>query len=532
MAAAEVVQGFRNLQSNSGRREALDGIMNELNPYEWRRIKEQLDGREFFFDIIGKVPLEIVVQIFSYLDVLVPFRLQCVSQQWKTVLRSPDVLKRVLRNWYTDNDPPLGGEEALQGNEHAIFQLRAQHLHRLRTGRGHQYMHVSMSIAKHGSLLNEDTITWISNPSQRALNVFNLRTGKYWQGYGEAREKVEHVTLSEQLVAFTTFRNVCYVRDLSTGDRKSFKLLPGTLDCIICRGRMIACGGIIKDQATIYIWDFDTQKGQTFDIPLTEKPFRDRESNSREVWPFALLPNPESRSVMVFSSDYSELLTPGSQQRYAGEINLQNDRVESTIFFSRFSFSGQKISDGFFRVPNIASIWPLGFRPVNRDGCFALEVDCRNPNKVWGGRYGFQFDERVDQFTDPFCPTSVYGPWVETGISWWKNIHYRVYYCRDKGLQLERMVLDEELNNTKTVCLGTREAPTSETLLDGEFISREYRFEKLIQSSPVRLFVNDNFIVVFHAAENLREAIEVWSFDKNLELPKGHLSRLSPATVP
>jgi hypothetical protein len=51
----------------------LDALLPELNSYEWRALKQRLDARRFHFDIVGALPIELVIKIFSFLDPAAPF---------------------------------------------------------------------------------------------------------------------------------------------------------------------------------------------------------------------------------------------------------------------------------------------------------------------------------------------------------------------------------------------------------------------------------------------------------------------------
>lgn len=82
MAAADIVEAFKRISSNSSRTAALDGIIAALSPYEWREALNKLQERAFFLDIVASVPSEIVIHVFSYLDILTPFRLQRVRRPY------------------------------------------------------------------------------------------------------------------------------------------------------------------------------------------------------------------------------------------------------------------------------------------------------------------------------------------------------------------------------------------------------------------------------------------------------------------
>jgi hypothetical protein len=73
-----VANVFRQLPSRTSRAAALHALFNELDPYEWRDALAGLGSRTFQFDIVGSLPAEIVIMIFSFLDIATSFRLQRV----------------------------------------------------------------------------------------------------------------------------------------------------------------------------------------------------------------------------------------------------------------------------------------------------------------------------------------------------------------------------------------------------------------------------------------------------------------------
>ncbi len=80
MADAGVAEAFARLSTSDSRLNALEALIKELTPYEWRFVKSRTGSRTFHFDLIGRLPVELVSHIFSYLDTSSPWRLQHVGQ--------------------------------------------------------------------------------------------------------------------------------------------------------------------------------------------------------------------------------------------------------------------------------------------------------------------------------------------------------------------------------------------------------------------------------------------------------------------
>jgi hypothetical protein len=84
---------------------------------------------------------------------------------------------------------------------------------------------------------------------------------------GDAREVIKQLFASDQIVGFTTMTNVCYVSDLEGRAKKRFTVPNMALfQSVACRGRTVACAGILEDHVLVYIWNYDSQQGRSFTI--------------------------------------------------------------------------------------------------------------------------------------------------------------------------------------------------------------------------------------------------------------------------
>ncbi|KAF2871992.1 hypothetical protein BDV95DRAFT_30635 [Massariosphaeria phaeospora] len=410
MPPTDVAHAFRALRGAAARREALTALLRELDPYEWRDLHAELGARAFKFDIVGTLPQELVHHIFSYLETTTPYRLQQVSKRWHGILQSTDIVKPALRAWYD-------GTINFKGADDAFCLQQARRMHRVRTGnltwRGKcesgSYVWKTIS----DDILIDDTFIWLDR-LRRVLTVLDLPTMKSWEAYGDAREHILDVALSTELVAYGTTSNTCYVSDLKGGERKRFKVTnPAMFNKLHCRGRTVACAGYTKGSSSVlvYIWDIDTQCGQSFTVSIHEQPFKRLDTTcDHHCYPTILL-CPESQTILFFSTE----VCSGCRNR---------DRtVNSPISWSRFTYSGQRISDFSWRLPDTSVINLSSLTPVDRQGRFALDVYCR------AGRDSLypclQFDENLDEIV--LLTGSLWnGPhaWVQRNTRWWKDTFY------------------------------------------------------------------------------------------------------------
>jgi hypothetical protein len=72
------IAAFRRLHTSDLRQEAIATLAQELNRHEWQALHNLLARRSFRFDIIGRLPVELVAHVFAYLDASDPYRLQRV----------------------------------------------------------------------------------------------------------------------------------------------------------------------------------------------------------------------------------------------------------------------------------------------------------------------------------------------------------------------------------------------------------------------------------------------------------------------
>ncbi|KAF2198362.1 hypothetical protein GQ43DRAFT_165117 [Delitschia confertaspora ATCC 74209] len=263
-----VVEAFTNIPSR--RISALEGILNKLTIDEWRFLKSQVDSKTLCRDIVGSLPLELVTQIFSYLDVATPFRLQRVSKHWNRVLTSPDFLNPRVNSWCTPNDTPLNGEAALQADPYALCTFRAQHQHRFATASPFGYLRIPREIDIKNCWLCGDHILCTPANQPRHIDLQNLRTGKRWRIRTEGRAQIVKAVLSDQLAVYVTYHYVCYAFNFITNETRSFRLPKAMFDRLVCRDSLVACSGVVQGKFHISMWDFDTQETKTFVLNSVE----------------------------------------------------------------------------------------------------------------------------------------------------------------------------------------------------------------------------------------------------------------------
>ncbi|KAF2007149.1 hypothetical protein P154DRAFT_481203 [Amniculicola lignicola CBS 123094] len=523
--ADRALDSFTRCATSSARRHVLDALVDALNSYEIRYLQNKLAKKTFACDIVGKVPLELAVIIFSFLDADSPYYLRRVCKSWDERLRSPKILKSSLDTWYGRNDPRLSGEDLLKGQDFAIRELKAQHSHSLRHGHPYSALRIPLPFDYETTVLYEDTFAFILGSGLRVVNVCNLRTGNIWKLHGDGREQFNELSLSSELVAFSDSIRTCYAVDLATGNKKSFRLFPAALRCITCNGRTIACGGMKENGAVIYVWSFDTQKGQSFDIGWNEFPFRGC-TRLPGACSLALLLDARAQTVTVFTAD-------------SRSQNSPHAATESSIQWSVFKTDGTRVVDGKQAFSDITSFaLLLGFRPTDNEGRFDFRVKAHISGHYFSNSLSFQFDRRSNNFGEIRYPDKSLG-WVGSSVVWWKDTFYQTEtLVKGKLLQQQRSV---------TRFLGTS-CERRDTLLTQlwhpdlqSLVERGEEFPDADAQgfrSP-KIFLNEIFMAVFGFGSPVAGSnnetyplLELFSFDKDLVLPKAAIRTLAQQFSP
>ncbi|KAF2814073.1 uncharacterized protein BDZ99DRAFT_410387 [Mytilinidion resinicola] len=413
-----VALAFRRLPSSTARAAALDALINELNHTEWRQLLAKLGSETFCVDIVGSLPVEIVIQIFGYLEISTPFQLQRVSRRWQTVLSSPDVLRGLLClqgfNIALPTGLPLLGESPDVSHDYLHCRKTAEVVHRFQTGAFAKSLIVGLPPGVDCSVTYssfEDNIAWPAYDNC-AVTVLNLPSGKSLSLTGEAREKIALVALSDQLVAFFTFTGIWYACDLVTGQRKSFRLPSARVPVFSCRGKTIA--GVLRDEKcpgkhVAYVWDFDRQKCRTFDL---RKPDRKdlKAKPTGETFtlnpPSAVLVDPTSESLLICSKLASE----------------SDSLCSDALLYHRYSYSGDLIRSGKVNYIEKSSD-AVYFKPIDRRGRFQLYFRQRaiEEGRFYPRVYCLPYDESRDYFGN-----GTVGLGMCERNTWWLGAHYRL----------------------------------------------------------------------------------------------------------
>ncbi|KAF1947779.1 hypothetical protein EJ02DRAFT_472136 [Clathrospora elynae] len=421
MDANGLVDAFKGLQTNDSRREALAALVNELTPYEWRALHAITSARSFQYDIIGQLPVELVAHIFIHLDTTAPYRLQIVSRRWNHVLRSLHVLKRSLNQWYD-------GTVDLHDADYTLCQQKAQRVHAFRTGNPNNMYKITPDDADIRDMcLTGDTLSWVPSGNQRLAFVLDLTTWRLCTLSGEAREKIWGLFASDRIVALTTSTNVCYVFDLHGEGRKNFRVPSSEyFKNVTCRFSTVACLASFEEHTSVYIWEYDTQRGRSFQIDHHPGSLFSASDPSR-VHTITPLLQPETETMIIFA-----------------DAKRSKDRPEHRwhIAYSRFTYGGECIGNFQTSLPGIGGImgWSYVncFDPIDNKGRFAIRLKSlsREADNNQITSFLLRFDEKLNHLAIMEEPSLLGGPsgsGAVGSIAWWEDTCYGHMYHGGDG---------------------------------------------------------------------------------------------------
>lgn len=424
---ADFIQTFRQLDVHQ-RRHFLARLPAELTPYEWRDLHAITSTRSFYTDIIGRLPIELVAYVFSFLDPAAPYRCQSVSRRWHHVLRSLNVLKAPLNSWYQGAIP-------LRDADYASCVQTASSIQRFRSGRPVSVYKIALDKHMAAPSLFGDHLIWMGcrQKQSRMAYILNLHTWQLRYLAGEARELLLGLAASDQIVMLSTATNTCYVFELDNIQPPKKFSLPSRqfLRYVACHGHTVACVASYEMHTSVFIWDYRTQQGTSFDIRHGPDSVY-AGHNHRKVRHIALTVQPETETISLLF--------------IVGDLSATQplDHALSVISVT-YTFRGECVSSSCPSLPDVDQMifWPgksLFVPADDSNTLFTLRLQVlkggHDPSSSRSGTLVLQFNAKTYELSvlKGLGPRSHNLPIrFDHSVAWWKDTCYGFKVDTDIG---------------------------------------------------------------------------------------------------
>ena len=359
-------------------------------------------------------------------------------------------------------------------------------------------------------MLVGDNLIWLAQ-DRRRVHVLDLRLFTTKTFIPVTRESIGIACAADEVVAFTAhFRGTVYVGELNgQGPLKSFRFINTSLNfALTCRHRTVACAGYLEDSLLVYIWNYDTQQGKSFNVNNhTPVSLGNQLHISILQTELGLLLQPDTETIVLC------LFVPSHCQRNPGD-NPQ-------VLYYRFTYAGEclhganQVLEGYYGDDINAESGDrrsIRFIPASHDGLFMLQ------RKVWRNAHAIktihtlQFDERLQAFTSPrhprLYPTD---PQDQGNIVWWKDAFV------EAGTE-EYIVVHR--GTTSDPCYEPVMAYSPSKPMQGSVREWQVNFKELL--------INDRYIVRPYC-----NVFYVYCYDHTVQLPgkEGTLNGVGPWEV-
>lgn len=203
------------------------------------------------YDPFAKLPVELIIRTFGFLDPYDVWSKRLVSRRWAAALSSEDLMRSAVAR-LKDHDPADSGlPDNLSISVPPADELR--HTQALRLGRPFSSLYFEDEIADDEYYSHElpqfqlkgRFFAYLKGKHRESYRVVvrDLISGQTETLFGEAREKITGLTLTSEIVAFATYTGVLYVTDLNglPNTRKAVRLPSARVRCLAGDKSVLAC---------------------------------------------------------------------------------------------------------------------------------------------------------------------------------------------------------------------------------------------------------------------------------------------------
>ena len=223
-------------------------MYNTFSKQQIRDLGTLIKKTDWRFDIIGKMPPELVLLVFEKLDHCNAFSCRRVSRRWLDLLSNDLVTGTLIRSWRSLGDFELIIPEG--ASQRHIHSLVAEHEHAFRTGNAFSRLCLNIDLDA------EDVapvwaycggyIAWLTGrTSANKIALYHIESGRRSSFLPTNRENIHKFALSSELLVVTTHGGKCYIWAHQSDRPPCTIRLPSTYIIAMC---------VSADKAVFLTW--------------------------------------------------------------------------------------------------------------------------------------------------------------------------------------------------------------------------------------------------------------------------------------
>lgn len=465
-------------------------------------MKALLRVEMFKCDIIAKLPMELSLQIFSYLEIYFLARSRRVSRKWMGLLSSsPKLSYHYLRPFFgaryprdVGKGPSMAGDLSRTLEEVDAYRTGRAFTKRffLRTGKPFgRSLHVPH--VKDHTAYCHGIVAWIDEYERGVLHTLRLDARTAIEYVATEREKLTRITISESMVAATTVTGRCYIFELVSGEVHVIRLRSASVSSLVSTGKTIA---ILHKPAhpdfLVYLttWSLTNRKTHSF---------------SPDMCSLGQATHRYSYRVLVDRSEASFIYFEQTRDSPPEMPNMRGCG-KMTFFATRLALDGQVISRSSYIVDGAHQDRELN-TPVPSDNGGSFEIWSDYPYMMTPSDDDFQLIRLKYQLETGSLELQILPQFANVpnilrpeDIFYWKDIGYGFLNGGESTLD-SLFVADFDQGVCKEAEMWTL------SMTDCEEASM-YQ----IRGSP-RIVGDDKFVLVLHA-----DGFIAWCFDKSFTM--------------
>ncbi|EEH19679.1 hypothetical protein PABG_01938 [Paracoccidioides brasiliensis Pb03] len=258
--AANFIHAFRALPTPDARQQFFRALVPRLSHKECSFVIDLFHDR-FHFDLVSRLPIELLAQVASYLPPWDVF----VSKRWNDLWSSSSVCSSCFHACFPGQQLDTSNPEWP-----LLFRRAAKCRLALVTGRPYRRIIIPSTPNFPDELIAYHDGKIVTGLSPNQIQLLYIETGETMTFQTENRESISDVEISNSAIAAITKNGYCHVWNFQTGEKGSFRL-PSAMRLHYTVDADTVAVWFADTQATLITWDL--QSRQAKEIKLGSRPF-------------------------------------------------------------------------------------------------------------------------------------------------------------------------------------------------------------------------------------------------------------------